>query len=175
MRSETLLWNRLWTLRILCLLVAPSVWTIYGHQNGLHWNTASSLSFQVCDIIHFPTSFQPNFPLSGLLDGQEKLLDILQGYYCCTATYYPNPDDAGSTTYFSRVGMNFIRESCSELSELKPTSAMFSRHDKLLQSLVAGLQIHHDDPEAGCNDRDNRLRSRDAVYSQRGQVCLLSQ
>jgi len=45
--------------------------------------------------------------------------------------------------------MNFIRESCSELSELKPTSAMFSRHDKLLQSLVAGLQIHHGDPEAG--------------------------
>jgi len=43
-----------------------------------------------------------------LLDGQEQLLDIVQSYFRNAATYYPVAADAGCTTYFSEVGMDFI-------------------------------------------------------------------
>jgi len=84
-----------------------------------------------------------------LLDGQEQLLDILQSYFRHAATYYPNAADAGCTTYFSRVGMNFIVKLASVVSEVKPTSPHFSQHVNLLQSLASDLRDLHEDPEAG--------------------------
>jgi len=85
-----------------------------------------------------------------LLDGQqEQLLDILQSYFCHAATYNPDTANAGCTTYFSNVGMDFIFESAMGASELKPTSPLFSRHVNVLQSLASDLCDLHEDPEAG--------------------------
>jgi len=84
-----------------------------------------------------------------LLDGQEQLLDILQSYFRHAATYNPNTADAGCTTYFSEVGMDFIFESAKAVSTLKPTSPLFSRHVNALQSLASDLRDLHEDPKAG--------------------------
>jgi len=84
-----------------------------------------------------------------LLDGQEQLLDILQSYFCHAVTYNPDTADAGSTTYFSRVGMDFSFQSAYAASKLKPTSPLFSRHTNILQSLASDLRDLHENPEAG--------------------------
>jgi len=84
-----------------------------------------------------------------LLDGQEQLLDILQSYFRHAATYKPDTADAGCTTYFSRVGVDFIYRSAHAVSNLKPTSPLFSRHVNVLQSLASDLCDLHEDPEAG--------------------------
>ena len=78
-----------------------------------------------------------------------ELLDILHSYFHNAATYYPDPADAGSTTYFSLVGIDFICKSGFEVSKVETTSPLFSRCVNLLQSLASGLQDLHDDPEAG--------------------------
>src|SRR6188768_1088060 len=84
-----------------------------------------------------------------LLDGQqEQLLDILQSYFRHAATYNPDTADAGCTTYFCKVGMDFIYESARAASRLKPTSPLFSRDVNVLQSLASDLRDLHDDPEA---------------------------
>ena len=77
--------------------------------------------------------------------GQEQLLDILDHYFYNAAKYHPKPDDAGKTTYFSRVGKDFLIRSAQALHKLQPTSPHFSQHKNLLQSLVASLQDIHDD------------------------------
>jgi len=82
------------------------------------------------------------------LDGQEQLFDILQSYFRNAATYYPVAADAGSTTYFSYTGVDFIYDSAVIMSKLKPTSPLFSRHVHLLQSLASSLRDLHDDQEA---------------------------
>jgi len=82
-------------------------------------------------------------------DHQEQLLDILRSYFRHAATYYPVAADAGCTTYFSQVGMNFIYRSAHAVSELKPTSPLFSPHVNILQSLASDLRGLHEDPEAG--------------------------
>jgi len=75
-----------------------------------------------------------------LLDGQhEQLLDILQSYFRHAATYNPDTADAGCTTYFSKVGIDFIFQSAYAASKLKPTSPLFSRHVNVLQSLASDL------------------------------------
>jgi len=85
-----------------------------------------------------------------LLDGQhEQHLDILQGYFRHAATYNPDTADAGCTTYFSRVGIDFVFGSAKAVSILKPTSPLFSRHINVLQSLASDLRDLHEDPEAG--------------------------
>jgi len=84
-----------------------------------------------------------------LLDGQEQLLDILQSYFRHAATYNPDTPDAGCTTYFSDVGVDFVFESAKAASTLKPTSPLFSRHVNVLQSLASDLRDRHEDPEAG--------------------------
>jgi len=85
-----------------------------------------------------------------LLDGQqEQLLDILQSYFRHAATYNPDTADAGCTTHFSKVGMDFIIDSAELASKLKPTSPLFSRHTNILQSLASDLRDLHEDPEAG--------------------------
>jgi len=84
-----------------------------------------------------------------LLDGQEQLLDILESYFRHAATYNPDAADAGSTTYFSNVGMAFIFKLANVASELKPTSPLFSPHVNVLQSLASDLRDLHEDPEAG--------------------------
>jgi len=84
-----------------------------------------------------------------LLDGQDQLLDITQSYFRHAATYNPNAADAGSTTYFSKVGIDFIYDLASAAPTLKPTSPFFSRHVNVLQSLVSDLQDLHEDPETG--------------------------
>ena len=84
-----------------------------------------------------------------LLDGQEQLLDILQSYFRHAAAYKPNTADAGCTTYFSKVGMDFILQLIWAASKLKPTSPLFSRHGNVLQSLASDLRDIHEDPEAG--------------------------
>jgi len=84
-----------------------------------------------------------------LLDGQEQLLDILESYFRHAATYNPDTADAGCTTYFSRVGIDFVFESADAASKLKPTSPLFSRHTNVLQSLASDLRDLHEDPEAG--------------------------
>jgi len=84
-----------------------------------------------------------------LLDEQEQLLDILQSYFRHAATYKPDTADAGCTTYFSNVGMDFIFQSAYAASKLKPTSPPFSRHVNVLQSLASDLRDLHEDPEAG--------------------------
>jgi len=84
-----------------------------------------------------------------LLDGQEQFLDILQSYFRHAATYNPDTADAGCTTYFSKVGIDFIYESAKAASKLKPTSPLFSRHVNVLQSLASELRDLHEDPEAG--------------------------
>jgi len=84
-----------------------------------------------------------------LLDGQEQLLDILQSYFRQAATYNPDTADAGCTTYFSKVGIDFMFESASAASKLKPTSPLFSPHVNILQSLASDLRGLHEDPEAG--------------------------
>jgi len=84
-----------------------------------------------------------------LLDGQEQFLDILQSYFRHAATYNPDTADAGSTTYFSEVGIDFIFQSAQEAFKLKPTSPLFSRHVNVLQSLAYELRDLHEDPEAG--------------------------
>ena len=84
-----------------------------------------------------------------LLDGQDQLLDITQSYFRHAATYNPNTADAGSTTYFSKVGIDFIYDLASAAPTLKPTSPFFSRHVNVLQSLVSDLQDLHEDPETG--------------------------
>lgn len=81
------------------------------------------------------------------LDGQEQLFDILQSYFRNAATYYPDPANAGSTTYFSKVGMDFIDESACVVSRLKPTSPLVSRNIILLQSLTSGLRDLREDAE----------------------------
>jgi len=83
-----------------------------------------------------------------LLDGQEQLLDILQSYFRHAATYNPDTADAGCTTYFSNVGIDFIYELAREASRLKPTSPLFSPHANILQSLASDLQDLHEDPKA---------------------------
>ena len=85
----------------------------------------------------------------GLLDGQEQLLDILQSYFRNASMYYPDLADAGSTTYLSRVGMDFIRESAYAMFYLEPTPPLFSRHVNILQALASGLRDLDEDPEAG--------------------------
>jgi len=84
-----------------------------------------------------------------LLDGQDQLLGILQNYFRHAATYNPNTADAGSTTYFSKVGIDFIYDLASAAPTLKPTSPFFSRHVNVLQSLVSDLRDLHEDPETG--------------------------
>ena len=85
-----------------------------------------------------------------LLDGQqEQLLDILQSYFRHAATYNPVTADAGCTTYFSKVGMDFIFQSAYAASKLKPTSPLFSRHVNVFQSLASDLRDFYEDPEAG--------------------------
>jgi len=84
-----------------------------------------------------------------LLDGQEQLLDILQSYFRHAAAYKPNTADAGCTTYFSGVGMDFNFQSARAVSNLKPTSPLFSRHTNILQSLASDLRDLHENPEAG--------------------------
>jgi len=84
-----------------------------------------------------------------LLDGQEQLLDILQSYFRHATTYNPGTADAGCTTYFSKVGIDFIFQSTLAASTLKPTSPLFSRHVNVLQSLASDLRDLHEDPEAG--------------------------
>ena len=83
------------------------------------------------------------------LDGQEQLLDILQSFFRNAATYYPETADTGCTTYFSRVGLDFVFKLANAASELKPTSPLFSRHTNVLQSLASDLRGRHEDPEAG--------------------------
>jgi len=90
--------------------------------------------------------------LFGLVDGQERLLDILQSYFRNAASYHPDEGDAGSTTYFSRIGMSFILQSANAVSKIKLTSPLFSRHVNLLQSLASGLRNFHDDPGAPSPD-----------------------
>lgn len=85
----------------------------------------------------------------GFSDGQEQLLDILQSYFHSATTYYPNPADAGSTTYFSKIAMDLICESARAVSKLKPTAPPFSRHIDLLQSLASGLRDLNLGAEAG--------------------------
>jgi len=75
-----------------------------------------------------------------VLEFQEQVLDILQSYFRNAATYFPDAAAAGTTTYFSRVGMGFIFGSALEVYKLKPTSPLFSRHANLLQSLASGLR-----------------------------------
>jgi len=84
-----------------------------------------------------------------LLDGQEQLLDILQSYFRHAAAYKPNTADAGCTTYFSKVGMDLNFQLAWAVSELKPTSPLFSRQGNVLQSLSSDLRGLHEDPEAG--------------------------
>jgi len=84
-----------------------------------------------------------------LLDGREQLLDILQSYFRHAATYNPDTADAGCTTYFSNIGIDFIVESARVVSKLKPTSPLFSPHVNVLQSLASDLRDLHEDPEAG--------------------------
>jgi len=84
-----------------------------------------------------------------LLDGQDKLLDILQSYFRHAATYNPDTADAGCTTYFSNIGIGFIVEAAHAVSRLKPTSPLFSPHVNVLQSLASDLRDRHEDPEAG--------------------------
>jgi len=84
-----------------------------------------------------------------LLDGQEQLLDILQSYFRHAATYNPDTADAGCTTYFSNIGIDFILESARATFKLKPTSPIFSPHANVLQSLASDLRDLHEDPEAG--------------------------
>jgi len=84
-----------------------------------------------------------------LLDGQEQVLDILQSYFRHAATYNPDTADAGCTTYFSRVGIDFIFQSARAATELNATSPLFSRHVNVLQSLASDLRGLHEDPEAG--------------------------
>jgi len=84
-----------------------------------------------------------------LLDGQEQFLDILQSYFRHAATYNLDTADAGSTTYFSKVGIDFIFQSAQEAYKLKPTSPLFSPHINVLQSLASDLRDLHEDPEAG--------------------------
>jgi len=84
-----------------------------------------------------------------LLDGQEQFLDILQSYFRHAATYNPDTANTGCTTYFSKVGMDFMFESARAASELKPTSPLFSRHVNVLQSLASDLRDFYEDPETG--------------------------
>jgi len=84
-----------------------------------------------------------------LLDGQEQLLDILQSYFRHAATYNPDTTDAGCTTYFSKVGMDFIYRLAYAVSKLKPTSPLLSQHVDVLQSLASDLRDLHEDPKAG--------------------------
>jgi len=82
------------------------------------------------------------------LDGQEQLLDILQSYFRHAATYNPDTADAGCTTYFSNIVMDFFYESAKAASKLKPTSPLFSRHVNVLQSPASDLRDLPEDPEA---------------------------
>ena len=84
-----------------------------------------------------------------LLDGQDQLLDILQSYFRHATTYNPDTADAGCTTYFSKVGMDFIFRLARAVSKLNPTSPLFSRHTNVLQFLASDLRDRHEDPEAG--------------------------
>jgi len=84
-----------------------------------------------------------------LLDCQEQFLDILQSYFRHAATYYPVAADAGSTTYFSNVGIDFIYDLATVASTLKSTSPLFSRHVNVLRSLASDFQDLHEDPGAG--------------------------
>jgi len=83
-----------------------------------------------------------------LLDGQEQLLDILQSYFRHAVTYNPDTADAGCTTYFSKVGMEFVFQSANAVSKLNSTSPLFSPHVNVLQSLASDLRDLHGDPEA---------------------------
>ena len=84
-----------------------------------------------------------------LLDGQEQHLDILESYFRHAAIYNPNTADAGCTTYFSEVGMDFIHDLARIASSLKATSPLFSRHVNVLRSLASDLRDLHEDPKAG--------------------------
>ena len=99
-------------------------------------------------IFHTLFLIPKQYSLLGPLDGQEQLLDILQSFFRNAATYYPETVDTGSTTYFSRVGLDFITESAHALSNLIPSSLLFSRHTILLQTLASRLRDLHDDLEA---------------------------
>ena len=79
------------------------------------------------------------------IEGQEHLLDILKNYFRKAAKYHPKPEDAGKTTYLSRVGADFILESAYALHKLQPSSPLFSRHENLFQFLATNLQDIHDD------------------------------
>jgi len=82
------------------------------------------------------------------LDGQEQLLYILQSYFRNAATYYPNAADAGRTTYFFKVGMDFMDASAFALSGLKPTFPLFSRQVNLIQFIASCIRDFRDDLEA---------------------------
>jgi len=78
-------------------------------------------------------------------EGQEQLLDLLGSYFRNAAKYHPSPEDAGNTTYFSKVGASFILASAHALHKLQPTSPLFSQHENIVQSLATNLQnLHHD-------------------------------
>ena len=72
------------------------------------------------------------------------MLDILRNYFCNATKYYPEPDDAGKTTFFSSVGATFIVASADALCKLQPTSPLFSQHEDLLRLLTTSLQDLHD-------------------------------
>jgi len=73
------------------------------------------------------------------------LLIILKSYFRNAAKYYPKPEDARKTTYFSPIGWDFIHFSTFAIYKLQPTSPLFSQHENLLQSLTTSLQDLHDD------------------------------
>jgi len=73
------------------------------------------------------------------------LLAILKSYFRHAEKYHPKPDDAGETTYFSQVGVDFLVRSAKALQGLQPTSPLFSQHENLLKSLATSLQVLHDD------------------------------
>jgi len=78
-------------------------------------------------------------------DTQEQILDILISYFDKAAAHHPEPDEAGTTTYFSTVTVSFVHESAYALINLEPTSPLFSRHHNLLQNLAIRLRDLPDD------------------------------
>ena len=79
------------------------------------------------------------------LDFQEQILDILIRYFDNATTYHPEPDEAGTTTYFSTVTADFVYKSTRALRNLEHTPPLFSRHSNLLQNLATRLRDLPDD------------------------------
>ena len=75
------------------------------------------------------------------IEGQAQLLDILKSYFANAAKYHPKPEDARKTTYFSRIGADFIYDSTFALHRLQPTSPLFPQHEHLLQYLTTAFKI----------------------------------